>query len=374
MDDKAEIPVLRRKVDARRAALGLSEMTPAKAMRLALAKAGDKLLHVLVAVRDLQQGSVAPDGLAQALPDPALILRLSGPDGAVALAVLCPQAVAAVTEAQTMGKVQAAPAPDRRPTATDASLVRDFVELGLAGFGALAADCRGMPPVAGYAQAGRVADARAAAMVLMDTAHLHLTAELDFAAGTKVGSLHLVLPTRAAAPGAAEDRQDWAGALEHAVMGSAVRLEAILCRIKLPLADVTGLEAGQVLPLGRAGLDAVTLRATNGRKVMGARLGRSGAMRAVRLLTGNGPAAATAPRTALGSLSPQPAGGGSSSKPPSRPQPKAAAPKPAAPKADLPDFPDLPDAGGLADLPGAAIAEPASMDAVPMPVPMDLPE
>ena len=157
-------------------------------------------------------------------------------------------------------------------------------------------------------------------------------------------------------------------------MGSAVRLEAILCRIKLPLADVTGLEAGQVLPLGRAGLDAVTLRATNGRKVMGARLGRSGAMRAVRLLTGNGPAAATAPRTALGSLSPQPAGGGSSSKPPSRPQPKAAAPKPAAPKADLPDFPDLPDAGGLADLPGAAIAEPASMDAVPMPVPMDLPE
>ncbi len=288
MGDDADIPVLRRKAGARRGSQGLADMTPDRAMRLALARAGDRTLGVRAGLQSLEIGSVLPDTLAAALPDSALILRLDGPDGAIALAALCPQSVGAAIEAQTLGKVLNAPAPDRRPTATDALLVRDFVEAVLSGFADLAEDLRGLPPVDGYAFGGRLEDARAAAMTIRDAPHLHLTADIDFAAGSKAGALHLILPDRHAAIAAAQGGAPWAAALEKAVLASPARLEAQLARLHLPLADLAALHVGQVLPLGRAALDAVTIRASDGRTLMTARLGRSGAMRAVRLRIAGG--------------------------------------------------------------------------------------
>ncbi|MDF0599588.1 FliM/FliN family flagellar motor switch protein [Psychromarinibacter sp. C21-152] len=356
MGDDKDIPVLRRKAAARRAALGLAEMTPTKAMRLALAKAGDAALCVPVALRGMTEGSLSPDGLADALPERALTLRLDGPGGAVALAVLCPQAVAAATEAQTMGRVLKAPAAERRPTGTDALLVRDFVEQILAAFAALAADCRGLPPIDGYGFAGRIPEARVAAMAIQDAPHLHLTVDMTFASDAKEGSLHLILPTRVPArpdPPAAET--DWSAAMEKAVLASAVRLEGVLCRIRLPLAEITTLEAGQVVPLGRATLDGVELRAVDGRRIITARLGRSGAMRAVRLHVGGddaasggaGPQAALAPETPT-DTPPDDA--------PAADAPAASAPPPA-PMAE-PAFPEAP----------------ADLDPMPMAAPLDLPE
>lgn len=332
MGDDKDIPVLRRKAAARRASLGLAEMTPQKAMRLALAKAGDKALSVPVSLREMAECSLTPDDLDGALPDPSLILRLEGPGDAVALAVLCPQAVAAATEAQTMGRVLQTPAAGRRPTATDASLVADFVQQVLAAFAALAADCKGLPAMDGYEYAGRVIDTRVAAMAIQDAAHLHMTVQMAFAGGAKEGALHLVLPRRATA-GAARTTAgpDWSSAIEKAVMGSSVRLEAVLCRVRLPLSQVTGFAPGQVVPLEKVTLDGVELRSVDGRRILSARLGRSGVMRAVRLQIGEDGHA----------------GQGAQMAPSHTPLPSASAPPEPAP-APM----DLPDPAPLDDLPG----------------------
>ncbi|WP_379561704.1 FliM/FliN family flagellar motor switch protein [Psychromarinibacter halotolerans] len=349
MAETAETPVLRRMLGARRAALGLSEMTPAKAMRLSLAKTGDRTLGVPIVLKDLGRKSLMPDDLAAALPDPALILRLDGPGGAVGLAVMCPQAVAAAIEAQTLGKVLPGAAPDRKPTATDALLMRDLVEMTLESFASLAADCTGLPAMEGYGFAGRMPDARVSAMALQDAAHLHLIAELDFSGGVKTGQLHFVLPnrTRAAMPGTAEEPGDWPDLMEKAVMASPVSLEARLCRLRLPLSEVSRLHVDQVLPLEQATLDGVELRGMDGRKLMGARLGRSGAMRAVRLRSGDAPPPQPALSAGLGPMSAAPA--------------MPAATGPAAPglaPADLaaPDF----------DAPGPLPLDPAPLDPAPL--------
>ncbi len=339
---------------ARRAALGLSEMTPAKAMRLSLAKTGDRTLGVPIVLKDLGRGTLMPEELAGALPDPGLILRLDGPAGAVALAVLCPQAVAAAIEAQTLGKVLPGAAPDRTPTATDALLMRDFVEMTLDGFAALAADCGGLPALDGYTFSGRVVDARVAAMAIQDAAHLHLTAEMDFAGGVKTGRLHYVLPSRsrAALPGTAEEPGDWPDLMEKAVMASPVSLEARLCRVSLPLSEVSRLHVDQVLPLGRATLDGVELRGMDGRKLMAARLGRSGAMRAVRLRAADAPPPQPALTTDLAPMS-------------------AAPPMPAAP--DLAPTDLAPADLAPTDLPTADLAMPEPGMADPAPMAPDLP-
>lgn len=338
MADDADIPVLRRKAGASRASRGLAEMTPAKAMRLALAQAGDRALGVPVALTDLQQATLSPDILAQHVPDPALILRLDGPDGAVALAVLCPQAVGAAIEAQTLGKVLRAPSPDRRPTATDALLVQGFVDLVVSGFASASDALRGLPPLDGYSYTARIADTRLAAMTIEDSPHLHLTAALDFAGGAKTGSLHLIFPARRRGSGqGAAQAAPWSEALERAVLNSPARLEAQLGKLSLPLADVAALQVGQVVPLGRAAsLDKVVIRAADGRRILTARLGRSGTMRAVRLRLKDEGGAPSSGRE-LASLS-SPDGAALGVKP-------AAAPAPAAatePGGDLPSAQPLP--------------------------------
>ncbi|WP_172296802.1 FliM/FliN family flagellar motor switch protein [Pseudoruegeria sp. HB172150] len=387
MGDKADTPVLRRKLAARRASMGLAEMTPAKAMRMSLAKAGDDALGVPVSLVDLQQDSVTPDDLQGVLPTPSLILRLEGPGGSVALAVLCPQAVAAANEALTMGKVLPGAAAERKPTNTDARMVQEFVETGLAGFALLSGDCRGLPPVDGYRVAERMGDVRVAAMVLQDAPHLHLTVGLDFASGTKTGLMHLVLPTRARSVSGGEDgEEDWSAALEKAVLGARTRLEAVLCREKLPLSRITRLEVGQVLPLASADLDNVVLRASDGRKVITARLGRSGVMRALRLQLVEG-----APRRAA---LPQEFGGGVAAAAavavpdPAMPEPMSGGMdlSDPAPLDDLPGLDNLPEPGdlpGLDELPDLDTAdptplgdlpEPQPLDIAPTPAPLDLPD
>ncbi len=362
MAEQAEQPVLRRKVGARRASQGLAEMTPNKAMRMALAKAGDKVLKVPVTLRDMKRATLALDDLAGSMPDPSLILQMEGVGRTVALAVLCPQVVAAAIESQTMGRVVKGEAAARKATATDATMTSAFIDFAIEGFSVLAEDCRGLPAIEGYRVTDRILDFRAAGMVLEDADHFHIAVDLDFASGAKSGTIHLVLPTRQRKPRPGAEPEDWGPALEKVVMSSPARLEGHLCRFKMPLMDATRLEPGQVVPLKNASLDSVDLIATNGRKVISARLGRSGPMRAVRLRVGDAP-----PRTALGQ---DMSGLGLASG-------GMAAADPAPMDLDVPmGMPDVPGAEPVADLPATLDnmdLDGMQMGAMPMDLDMDLP-
>ncbi len=277
---------MRRKAGAARPGPVLAVMTPKKAMRFAVARAAEQALGCAVAPTDLSESRGSPEDLIAALPEPCLLLRLEAcsPAGmAVGLAAFCPQAVAAMIEAQTMGRVLSGAAADRRPTGTDAMLVTEFLDTVLIGFAALSADCPEPPPVAGFVSRGRIADLRAAILTLRDAEHVHYVAGLDFANGAKTGALHLLLPSvvETTAPGAGPS--DFTLQLRGMVLGSPAWLEAVLCRPRLSLSRVTALKAGDLLPLDSASLDRVALCGPDGTEVLTARLGRSGPARALRL-------------------------------------------------------------------------------------------
>ncbi|MDJ0827724.1 MAG: FliM/FliN family flagellar motor switch protein [Rhodobacter sp.] len=283
MGDEAELSVLRRKTGGGRAAQGAPAMTPDKALRTAAARAGDAALSARVSVRGLDTTSDFPETLTADLPDPALVALLEGPDGARGLAVACPQLVAAAIEAQTLGEVLPGEAALRPPTGIDAAMLAEFINHLLRGFGTFAADCGDLPPIDGFRFAQHLADARAGAMALADAGHLRVSAELDIGLGAKTGRLFLIFPAERRAPAQSEPGGQWRTTLQRSVLGTEARLDAVLCRLRRPLCDITRLAEGETLILDAAALDGLTLRGPDDNAVMTGKLGRSGAMRAVRV-------------------------------------------------------------------------------------------
>lgn len=291
MPDEAKLSVLGRMAATRAKATGLSAMTLVRAFRNAMAKAGDDVLNTAVGVREMSEDTIYPDELNQGLPDPALFMRLDGPEGASGLVVGCPQVVGAMIEAQTIGRVLDTAAADRRPTRTDAMLVSGFLDTALKGFAALAQGCENAPPVDGFTSGMPLPDARTAQMVLGDGALRRFQLELDFGLGAKTGKLFLIFPTERTAgiSTTGGESTEWHATLENAVMGTSARMEAVLCRFKLTLAEISDLSIGSIVPLQDASLDGVSLVGSDGRRVVAARLGRSGPVRAVRLFLNGKP-------------------------------------------------------------------------------------
>jgi flagellar motor switch protein FliM len=284
MRDEAQTSVLRRKARAGKAAVELNAMTPVKALRLAAARAGDEVLNVPVGLRDLTETILVPEDIAGALPDPALFLQLDGPNGARGLAAVSPVAVSAMIEALTMGRVLTGAAAPRRPTRTDAVMVSGFLDQLLVAAAVLALECPDPPPLRGYLTGAALADARAGAMILGDCAHRHVTIELDWCGGAKVGSLHLVVPAESpAGPSETADRTAWRDKMQRSVLGTTARLEAVFFGVRLPLARVRAFAVGETLILNGASLDRVIVKDSTGGVAATGKLGRSGAARAVRL-------------------------------------------------------------------------------------------
>jgi flagellar motor switch protein FliM len=285
MSDKAEISTLRRKAaGGGRSGASLTAMTPLKALRSAAARAGDDALNCVVGLRELAEETVTLDELVEKLPDPALFVQLDGPGRMRGIAAITPQVLGAVIEAQTIGKVLKSAAADRKPTRTDATLIADFLDRTLAGFAALMAECPAPPPVGGFGFGGALVDARSGVMLLQDVKHLHFIAELDFGHGAKIGKLHLVLPAEhKVARSRTADKSEWHATMNSTVLGTTARLEAVLCRLKMPLCDIAVLKEGDVINLTMASLADVALVGADGNRLVTAALGRSGAMRAVRV-------------------------------------------------------------------------------------------
>ena len=358
MRDEAEIPVLRRKAGGGRAAIGLTAMTPLKALRLAVARAGDETLGCPVGVRELAEDTVLPEALGDSLPEPCLVVQLDGPGEARAMAAACPQVIGAAIEAQTMGKVQAAAAAARALTRTDAIMLAEFLDRLLSGFAALVGECADPPPVGGYSFAAALPDIRAATMILQDAPHRQFKIDLDFANGAKTGVLHLIVPAKPAAGAAGPKAAQWQATLKNSVLGTTARLEAVLGGLRLPLRDVTAMAVGDVVKLDMASLNRVSLIGVDGAKMITASLGRSGLMRAVRLnLSG------AAPEVKAGTLALKQV-----SAPLPEQAPDAAAAADAMPGPQDPAAPMQP-----APMPMPAAADPATPAPMPMPSPMPMP-
>jgi len=285
MTDTGEQTVLGRKARAARAAQEARAMSPARAMRLALERCAARDLGFAVSVRGVGITTEMAEGFAADLPDPALILLLDGPGGVPGAAVLDAQMSAALVEVQTMGRVLARPAQPRAPTRTDAAIAQLLIEGMLTRLIDLLED-EGAH-LRGYSFGAMIEDGRALALVMGTCAYEVMRVGCDLGAD-RGGEVILALPCPPEPVDEAPDRAaqgDPAGArpLRDRLLSAPARLDAVLCRMPLPLNQLRGLKPGQVLPLPAGVLTATALEVAPGRVVARAVLGQMSGQRALRL-------------------------------------------------------------------------------------------
>lgn len=334
---------------------------PMPALRRALRRAMDATLgHDLEVgeggletrpLRDLL-GSLATDDLVIALERGGTLA------GAL---VLPPPLWRSLVEVQTLGRQVLPRRAARGPTGTDAALCLPFLSRLLdeviAGGGAALG-----PLLDGVALGARIDLPRIIELSLPaeEVACLSCSCAL---APDEAAPLRLFLARSVPAPAATaggDDAPDWAAQWSEVAPQIPARLEAVLHRMPLDLSVLRGLSVGQVIALEGADLGRLRLESAGHRLAAGGRLGRLGALRAVRI---GPPPAYDMQEMPLTSAAPFGAGVALDFPDPEGPVADVA---PALPEAvpDLPgmtDAADTPEGAGLPDLPDMAVM-PAAPD------------
>lgn len=285
--------VLRRKLAAARADQGEGGPGADRGWRLALARAARDRLALVLEVRSLTLTRADLAEVLEAPPDRALIALLEGPGDGIGMLALSPEVLQSMVEAQTIGRVADTPPPPRRPTRTDAAMMAGVIDAALADLDGSLAQEADLIWAGGWRYAGFLEDPRPLGLMLEDGPLRLIRAEVALGLGARHGTVLLALPAegrgprpQAASAPAADDGHGQAAfsqALAAQVEEAEARLEAVLARLRLPLAQVAALEPGQVLLLPAARIERISLTGLDGRLLAEGRLGQNRGLRALRL-------------------------------------------------------------------------------------------
>ncbi|WP_114967311.1 FliM/FliN family flagellar motor switch protein [Alkalilacustris brevis] len=304
--------VLRRKAGRReqgeaeaQASLAQGAHTVPRALRRALARAGQNEIGLLLTVDDITEH--AELSLAELLDLPeagALLAVLEGPGDDLGLMAWSPQLVEGVVQQQTTGAVHPVLAQPRRPTRTDAAMSAGLVDRSMREFERLLSRGEELGWAGGYRYASFLEEPRTLGLLLEDIAYRSFVIEVTLGEGQRSGKVLLALPRSrqgaagrpaaigdsghpAAGAGAGDapgdPARDWQAAMEQVVMASPARLCAVLARPRVALSRVINWRPGDVFALPLARIDRVSLHAAGGRQVALGRLGQSRGFRALRL-------------------------------------------------------------------------------------------
>ncbi|MCA8882603.1 MAG: FliM/FliN family flagellar motor switch protein [Rhodobacteraceae bacterium] len=282
--------VLRRMAGAGRTEAAIGPMTLARAAGLAVSRAAQDVLRVPLALKEAEHTEIALDQIGDLVPEQALLVLLHGPGGARGVIALDASLLAAILQAQTTGRVTGSEVPPRNPTQTDAVLTRRFVSVFLDTLALRLEGQRLANWARAYTARDQVRDPKRLPHVLDDGVFGALRITVDIAQGVRLGQLVLFLPGRgamgAADATASQEGRAWEEAMASRVLDSQAEIEAVLMRMKLPLSKVSRLAVGDVLPFAPALLGRVRLESAGGQVIGAAKLGKSGGMRAVKVVAG----------------------------------------------------------------------------------------
>ena len=264
-------------------------LTASRAVRLALARAAQTSVGLKLTVGSVAEQALTLDPLLEECDDSPMLMALTR-DGAVCGLMACDAGlVCAAIEVMTTGRISAQPPEVRHVTRTEGTLVQPLLRAILDELDETTARTAldGWTRFVGLGQ--RFDTCRAASLALSDQSYRLMRMSLDCGAPDRQAMLTLALPMPAAArphpalvvPDA--PNVDWQGQLRTAVMASPARLDAVLHRMKVPLATMTHLEVGQCLPLTGCTVGMVRLVDPAGRTVARGRLGQIAGQIAVRI-------------------------------------------------------------------------------------------
>lgn len=325
MAETAAETVLRRKAAAGRGPDGAAARTPAQALGIALARAAQDLFSLPVTVLASAESDTTLAELPERLAERALLVLLAGPGEGLGLAALSPEVLATLIEIQTTHRIGSPLVAARRPTRTDAAMTTPFIDRVLEELDAGLACHPALPWAGGFRCGSFLGDPRLLGLLLEDTGYRMLTLTLGFGeTAARTGAFFLVVPAEGRGPaprpmpdgeiGAGADKAaaggEWSRQLERAVLDAEVRIEAVLERVSLPIADLVALTPGALLPLSAGAIRRVRIEGPGRRMVATGRLGQCEGHLAVRLSLvpadvggddpGDGAGAAFHPATANG--------------------------------------------------------------------------
>lgn len=260
-------------------------MSPSRALRLAAEKTADASFSLVMTVQTITRSLVDHGGLLKMIPDGVLLLLLDGPDGAVGVMTLDAATLGALIEMQTVGQVLARPPRDRPLTRTDAAMAAPLVDGVLQRMSQHLADHPDHIWTCGYRYGAMMDDRRSLGMALHAPDFHVFRLPLDIADGLRSGEVLLALPHRNI-PALQADAAADAGVSRHLqqrVLDAPVRLDAILCRLSIPLSRIGRLAVGDVMELPTDALREVMIEGVGRQPVATARLGKLDGMRALRL-------------------------------------------------------------------------------------------
>ena len=259
-----------------------------------MSRTADVLWDLALVTHGVSQDILDQDGVVDSLRAKNLLLLLDGPDGALGLAMVDRQVMTGLIEVQTILQVTQMPIEDRPLTQTDAAMMAPLLNGTLDRLARYLDGHPDRPQFEGYAFGAMVEDARTAGLLLDAPSYRSFRVSDDLALGRRKGEILFVLPDR---PGAGQatgpDIQDETpGPHERKMKLLPVQMDAVLCRVTLPLGAAQKLKVGDLIPLPVDALDGLELMAGSGDAIAGGRLGQMNGMRAVRLAWPEGAAPA----------------------------------------------------------------------------------
>ncbi len=268
------------------------EVSPAKALRLALAKSGQEILEQAVTGSGIEELKVGIPAIQKELPESALVLDMTGPGGCRGLVALDRSCVAAITEALTTGRISGGELPERKPSRTDALLCRKFLVMVMTVFAARLVGHPDSDWATGFVPDEPVFDLRRLPVIMEDVPYRLLRMETDFGLGARIGQVCIVVPWAGPAavpppaealPPPEEDAAAWCEALEAAIMPARVELAGVLCRREITVRDYEALEAGSLIRIPMSSIANATLETATGQKIFRGRLGELDGDRALKV-------------------------------------------------------------------------------------------
>jgi len=262
-------------------------MSPQRALRLALEKTADEDLSLALTAASCERSKTDHAGLIAMIPDAMLLILIDGPEGATGVMAMDGAVLASLIEVQTMGQVLPRQAPARPVTRTDAALAAPLVDgvlTRVTGHLAEHPDCYW---TCGYRFGAMIEDRRSLGLALTapDCPYYNVfRLPLDIGPGIRMGEVLVALPLLPdPAVAAVPEPADPSHQLQDRVLAAPARLDAVLCRLHLPLSAIRALAAGDVLALPPDAMREVSIEVAGARRLATARLGKLDGLRALRL-------------------------------------------------------------------------------------------
>ncbi|HEY9038115.1 MAG TPA: FliM/FliN family flagellar motor C-terminal domain-containing protein [Roseovarius sp.] len=280
--------VIHRKARASREEYQARAMSPAKALRLALAQASDTHFDLPMVVTTVEQVEISQTALRAEFSGGGLLVLLDGPKGACGAVRMDDALLSALIEVQTTGRVTGRPSGGRAVTRTDAAIAAPLIDAALERAEAQLSEETPDHWANGFRFGVMMEDARGMSLALNAAAFHVFRMTVELGEGAFPGSIAFLLPVpvapppRATAPGEEKVQRT----LEQSAMNAPVSLEAVLGRVSIPLTQLCGLTPGDVVPFKTDRPLQIRLETSQKHVVTLGRLGQMNGMRAVRLAPG----------------------------------------------------------------------------------------